>query len=654
MISLPHLDQLSAVTLRSPIWVYDIIGQKLTWANPAGLELWEATDLEELCARDFATGQSQAVQQTLLSYLERFQNGDYFDTWWEICPYGIKKRVFCRLSGVYIPSESGPRPAMLLEGQFSPDLLNRGDIPSAAIAVLFDEAGDIVSFNPPFADQFGQQISNLKQILAENSGVSFVQGMGSLGRDLELKTLKGLRWHHAEVTTQPEFSEQPCYVLTLVDIQERKLREIETANEARSDFLTGLMNRRGLLQYMKNYRGTEYTLFYIDLDGFKPINDSYGHNTGDELLRQLANVLMAQRGRKICARVGGDEFIIIFLDRLTTRQINAQAQTLLSDIARPYEVAQDCVVQVSGSIGIASAPHDSADLKDLLVQADAAMYEAKKQGRNQAVIHRPGMESYLHRRAQILQHLDIAISETQLAVHYQPIVNGTNKDVLLVEALLRWHHPTLGPLSPLEFISAAEGSGKIARLESWVIEQVCKDLAAIRQLFPTSIRVSINISGAHIVQPGFIDNLMQLISRHHCTPQDLLLELTESVLVPVMEENNPCLDQLVAAGFQLAIDDFGTGYSSLAYISQLPASYVKIDKAFIDRLQQDQHTLLFIRDLCQKFNMQCIAEGVELAEQRALLNNAGIQLQQGYYYCRPQSLAQLANRQRAALCVLAP
>jgi len=641
-MKLPHLNQLSANNLQAPIWVYDIVGQRLVWANGSGLELWEAADLDELRAREFSGDQSDAVQQTLLSYLERFEAGESFDVWWEICPKGTKKRVFCRLSGVRVPAQSGSRVAMLLEGQYSPELLNAGDIPSAAIAVLFDEQGNIVSFNPPFADQFSNQIDNLCQILPEQDAASFVQGLGSLGRDIELKTQRGLRWHHAEVTIREQISDDPSYVLTLIDIQERKLREIEIAKEARSDFLTGLMNRRGLLQYMEGVADTPYTLFYIDLDGFKPINDTYGHNTGDELLCQLANALMAQSGRKVCARVGGDEFVVVFLEVLTPQQIEWQAERILADLSCAREVAAGCVVRVSGSIGIASMPGDAEDIHQLMISADAAMYEAKKQGRNRAVIYQQGMESYLRRRARILQHLDEAIACDKLALHYQPIVNGNNGEPLLVEALLRWHHPELGPLSPLEFITVAEESGKIVALENWVIERVCRELPEIRRLFSPLAKVTINISGAHIIQPGFTEGLIQLISRYQCSPREIVLELTESVLVPVLEQNNPCLDQLVAAGFQLAIDDFGTGYSSLAYISQLPASYVKIDKAFIDRLDQDPHTLLFIRDLCAKFGMRCIAEGVELQTQKEVLNDAGILLQQGYYFARPQALGTVA------------
>ena len=529
------------------------------------------------------------------------------------------------------------RMAMLLEGQSS-ELLNSGHVPSAAMAVLFDEEGNLISSNPPFVEQFGEGITTLTQILPEETSLNFVRSMGSLGRDIELNTLEGMRWHHAEVNIQQEINYPASYVLTLMDIQERKLREIETANQARSDLLTGLLNRRGLLQYMATHEGEHFSVFYIDLDGFKPINDSYGHNAGDELLRELARVLMNQDGKKICARLGGDEFVVVFLEELAEKKIRLNAENLLHDLSRTFTVAQDYRVRVSGSIGIASAPQDSLDIYELLVQADAAMYEAKKLGRNQAVVYRAGMESYMRRRTLILQYLDAAIAHDQFVMNYQPIVHGDSEDVVLVEALIRWQHPKLGNIPPLEFISVAEDSGKIARLESWVINRVCQDLNELRDKYAADTKVTINISGAHISQPDFVVKTLELLEANHCQPVDFVLELTESVLVPVVEENNPCLDELVASGFQLAIDDFGTGYSSLAYINQLPASYVKIDKAFVDALHQDQNTLLFIRDLCEKFGMQCIAEGVELEEQKDILNDMSVWLQQGYYFSRPQPL----------------
>lgn len=643
-MKLPSLNTLTVTQLRSPVWAYDVIGQKMVWANASALNLWESESLEEFCSRDFSSDQSQAVQQTLMGYMDRFDVGEHIDVWWEIQPKGHKKRVFCRLSGVMAELEDGSaRMVMLLEGQFSPEMLSDGGIPSAAMAVIFDEDGSLISVNPPFIEQFGDGIDNLREILVDDISVWFVKVMSANGRDIELNTLNGMRWHHAEVNIQQEISSSPCYVLTLIDIQERKLREIETANEARSDLLTGLMNRRGLLQYMSSHQGKSFALFYLDLDGFKPINDSYGHNVGDALLRRLANVLMSQTGKKVCARLGGDEFVVIFFGDNSADTILQQAQRLLHDLSRPFEVASECVVSVSASMGVACSPTDSSDIYELMIQADAAMYEAKKQGRNQAVIYQPGMESYLRRRTEILHYLDEAISNDDFALHYQPIINGLSGETILVEALLRWQHPTLGNLSPLEFIAVAEDSGKIARLESWVIQRVCRDLAAIRQRFSPQAKVTINISGAHMVQPGFIDKLVALLTAHHYQADDVVLELTESVLVPVVEENNPCLDQLVEAGFKLAIDDFGTGYSSLAYISQLPAHYVKIDKAFIDRLQQDHNTLIFIRDLCDKFNMQCIAEGVEAIAQKDILNDTNILLQQGYFYARPQPLNVLTS-----------
>ncbi|MCV6588551.1 MAG: EAL domain-containing protein [Marinobacterium sp.] len=648
-MNLPYLDHLTAEHLCAPVWVYDIVGKRITWANKVAVALWEADSLQTLQARDFSGDQSQAVEQTLLGYLERFQHGEQLDLWWEISPDGICKRVFTRLSGIHIQTDQGERLAMLVEAMHSPELLNNSDIPSAAMAVLFDDKGQLISCNPPFTRQFGDAIQNLKEVLTEHDAATFIQGMGSLGRDIRLNTLRGARWHHAEITIKDAVLKQGAtlqqaphltthYALTLIDIQERKQQELEIAREARSDFLTGLMNRRGLLQYMERFESSPCTLFYIDLDGFKPVNDTYGHSTGDQLLCELANVLMAQPGQKICARVGGDEFVIVFLEPSPRYQTEAQAHQLLKALAAPRRLKAGCEVRVSASLGIASLPADAPDFPTLMVHADAAMYEAKKQGRNRAVSYQPGMESWLRRRAQILHHLDEAIADNCLALHYQPIVNGDSQEAVLIEALLRWQHPVLGPLSPLEFITVAEESGKIAKLEAWVIARACQDLPRLRQRYSARIRISINISGANMVQPGFTDNLLQTLTKHQCNPSDLLLELTESILVPVLEEQNPCLQQLVHAGFQLAIDDFGTGYSSLAYISQLPARYVKIDRAFIKRLDQDKHTLLFIRDLCNKFGMCCIAEGVERESQRQALNKAGIGLQQGYYFARPQPL----------------
>jgi len=640
-MDLPYLDQLCATKLRAPIWVYDIHSNRIVWSNSAGVSLWEAESLDALKARDFSSDQSQAVEQMLQGYIERFKAGEYIDLWWEISPAGIRKRVFSRLSGVQIETEDGVRVAMLVEAMHSPELFSAGDIPCAAMAVLFDEDGTLLSSNPPFCQQFGDQIQNLNEILCEEESVPVLQGLGSLGRDIELNTQRGRRWHHAEVTIKKAIGDRPCYAITLIDIQQRKQQEITIANEARSDCLTGLMNRRGLLQYMDNLGAAPCTLFYIDLDGFKPVNDNYGHAAGDKLLCQLAHVLMTQPGHKICARVGGDEFVTVFLEALSPQQIDRHAQRLLAELSAPQQIMPGCEVRVSGSLGIASMPEDAEDIHSLLINADAAMYEAKKQGRNRAVIYQPGMESWLRRRAQILHHLDEAIATNQLNLHFQPILNGISGEVILVEALLRWHHPTLGPLSPLEFIQVAEESGKITALENWVIGQVCLLLPVIRQLYTTDVRVSVNISGANMAHPDFADTLLEQLAPYPCSPADIVLELTESVLVPALEKKSGCLNKLVAAGFQLAIDDFGTGYSSLAYINQLPASYVKIDRAFINRLDQDPHTLLFIRDLCEKFGMRCIAEGVELESQNVALNRANISLQQGFYFARPASLTAL-------------
>ena len=390
---IPKLDCLYAEVLRSPIWVYDITGHKMIWANQAALDLWQADDIEELCGRDFSQGQSEAVKQTLLGYLERFERGELIDTWWEIEPRGNKKRVFCRLSGVLVETQAdGEKLAMLIEGQYSPELLQGTGIPSAAMALIVDNSGSILSTNPPFIEHFGHRVQNLQDVVSKSHSMRDLLTLGQTDRELE--TVLGVRWHHVETHQyHSEFSESTQYVMTLIDIHERKLLELENIKRARSDVLTGLMNRRGLTQTMAGYQVDHYSVFYIDFDDFKPVNDNYGHHVGDELLCQLSNVLKTQEGETVCCRLGGDEFIIIFIEQFTEKEVRQKSTHLLDDLSRPFKIDDATVVSVSASIGVATYPVHSNDLDQLIKQADCAMYEAKKQGRNRAVLYQETMKT---------------------------------------------------------------------------------------------------------------------------------------------------------------------------------------------------------------------------------------------------------------------
>lgn len=604
--------------------------------------MWEAASLQELLQRDFSGGQSRAVQETLQGYLEKFKAGDTIELWWEVSPKGIKKKIFCLFSGIQL---SDGRYAMLVEARHSTLLQNKQyDQQTVAITALFDEASNLISCNPPFIEQFGDQVSCYHQLFREKIDFRHIVLPEQVyEEDLLLVTLTEERWHHAEIRRQKDDLNDSCYyVMALVDVHERKLRELKSVKEALSDPLTGILNRRGLEHHLNAFDDQHYCIFYIDLDGFKLVNDTYGHHVGDELLMQISEVL----GRDIyssviCARLGGDEFLLAIPEKLNSKKTHHIATTLINKLSQPFIVSNDRTISVSASIGTATYPKDGVELPELLICADSAMYLAKKQGRNRHVFYTEGMENHLRQRTIIIQDLEQAILDNQLELYYQPVNCLSENNISIVEALLRWNHPVLGFIPPLDVIGAAEETGKISVIEEWIITRACSDLRQLKARFGDQVKVSINISGAHISQKGFAEKLNGIAVDYQCDPKEIIIELTETVLLPVVEDDPRCIDQVKAFGFLIAIDDFGTGFSSLAYLSRIPADYVKIDKAFVDRLDKDVHTVEFIRSLCEKLGMKCITEGVETQHQSEILFSVKLDLQQGFLFYKPMPIAKL-------------
>ncbi|SBS32479.1 Cyclic di-GMP phosphodiesterase Gmr [Marinomonas aquimarina] len=623
-------------SLQTPIWIYDVLNYQIYWANSAALALWESNDLDELCRRDLKTGSSEAVQQTLLGYLQDCEAGRSVECWWRISPKGIDKQVFLKYTGIQIP---GGRTAMLIEATHS-ELLNHsvGEAGKSIILGLFDSEGELLSYNPPFKDQFGSYIHNFSDLFSNMQPLAEFINPTQRQRETDqlLKTNHGEKWHRLELNQDPHSGRVIC---TLTDIHERKLSEIKHAQASITDSLTGLLNRRGLMEQLKRLTFRPHSLYYIDLDGFKPINDSYGHAVGDALLIKVANLLRKEiHDNVIVARLGGDEFILIIPEPIVQAERDQIAETLVARLSAPMQVDEVHRTLISASIGVAHYPNGEDNAERILVCADAAMYMAKRQGRNRYVSYRAGMEEQLLKRSLIVQSLEQAISNDELNLHYQIIHCQRAKRTVAAEALLRWQHPILGSLSPLEIITAAEETGRIASLENWIIKQACVDLKHLQQMYGAECRISINISGAHLSQANFIDDLFQVLHDTQTRSQDIILELTENVLVNSLESGQSTLQKMHELGFAIAIDDFGTGYSSLAYLSQLPASIVKVDKAFIDNIVRNTHTVRFIRDLCQNLNMECLVEGVESQEQVAVLDQLGIGYRQGYFYAKPQPL----------------
>ena len=284
-------------------------------------------------------------------------------------------------------------------------------------------------------------------------------------------------------------------------------------------------------------------------------------------------------------------------------------------------------------------PRDGDDLDKLLLRADAAMYVAKSQGKKRGVRYTKGMEESLQRSSLVARHLFLAIENNELSLHYQPIYDMSTNQIYSFEALLRWRNPTLGAVSADETIRIAESTGIIVDIENWVINQAIKDLPQLRSLTCSRALISVNISGLHFVDPQLPRYLLSILAKHKLTAADLVIELTESALLKDINEDNSGAQHMSENGINLSIDDFGTGFSSLAYLHQIPAKVVKIDRSFTARLTQSSATITSIHYLLKSLQLVTLVEGVESHEQSELLQMIGINLQQGYALGRPQPIS---------------
>lgn len=447
------------------------------------------------------------------------------------------------------------------------------------------------------------------------------------------------------------------------DITEHKKNLEQIHQLAYYDALTGLPNRRLLLEHLqfalaRSARSRrEGALLFIDLDNFKQLNDTLGHDMGDLLLQQVSERLLNQiRREDNLSRLGGDEFVLILenLDpdpQTAIATIEHVADKLLHALARPFELPGHSHSS-SASIGVAlfSQPHDKPE--ELLKHADLAMYEAKAAGRNTLRFFDPRMQQALAARATLEHELRQALNEAQLLLHYQPQVNAQGQ-LLGVEALVRWQHPQRGLVPPGDFIPLAENTGLILPMGRWILHTACRQLAAWRNdPLRAGLTVAINISARQVHHPDFVRDVLTAVKETGADPQRLELELTESQLVQDIEALIDKMAQLKAHGVRFSLDDFGTGYSSLSYLKRLPLDQLKIDRSFVHDLLDNTSDTAIVRTILalgQALELRVIAEGVESLAQRDALLQLGCRHFQGYLYGVPQAAEQIGAHGRATL-----
>ena len=428
----------------------------------------------------------------------------------------------------------------------------------------------------------------------------------------------------------------------------------EVRHLAYNDSLTGLPNRALFNDHLNRcieragHHGHALALLYLDLDRFKFVNDTLGHEVGDKLLKMAAERIRAcVRASDCVARLGGDEFAIV-IDELPNASIaSATAQKICHAVMAPFDIGGHDIM-ISASIGIAVFPSDGVDASALLRRADTAMYRAKKKS-SDFQFFEEAMEVSAADHLRFEGALRYALERNEFAVYFQPIADAANGAIVGMEALVRWKHPTRGLVSPLEFIPLAEETGLIVPIGDWVLRAACHQLKTWQDAGWNDLYVTVNLSGLQLQQPNFVDTLRDALRETGLPPQCLVLEITESMLMEQVEETLLVLQALKATGVGLAIDDFGTGYSSLAYLKRFPVDVLKIDRAFIRDMTDNTDDALIVKGiiaLAHSLRLKVVAEGVETAEQHSFLARLQCNLIQGYLLSEPLPAAAFAARFR--------
>lgn len=460
-----------------------------------------------------------------------------------------------------------------------------------------------------------------------------------------------LFWNSLRVSpVRDESGSTSHFVGIQTDVTELKNYQLELERRANYDELTGLANKNLLADRLNhaaalaNRHGRRFGLLYLDLDRFKIINESLGHESGDALLRAVAARLKSSvRQADTVARLGGDEFAILLHELGDARAVEKVARKILQQVQEPMEIGAQRVFS-SASVGICIAPDDGDDAQTLLRNADSAMYRAKASGRNQASIYTRDMNANALGRLRLDSDLRAALEAEAFELHYQPRVSLRSGKITSVEALIRWQHPQDGLVSPGRFIPLAEETGLIVPIGSWVLQMACRQMTEWRTAGLTNMRVAVNLSPRQFRQPDLTETIAQTLEKELLAPEYLELEITEGVAMHDPLHSQTLLEELSRRGIALAIDDFGTGYSSLAYLKRFPIDYLKIDQSFVRGVpgdEDDEHIVRSIIGLAKNLKLSVIAEGVETEGQRAFLHDHDCDEMQGFLFSKPLPAQQL-------------
>lgn len=456
-----------------------------------------------------------------------------------------------------------------------------------------------------------------------------------------------------EVRLQLSHSEVPPLFMAIVqDITRRKETESRLNYLANFDSLTGLPNRSLFMQNLDyamalaRRTDTLLALIFIDLDGFKFINDTYGHDVGDKLLTEVGKRLKKiMRKTDFVARPGGDEFTVIVTNLRQINGLDVVGENILKGLAEPYEL-DGIIVNVTPSLGSTVYPFsDQDDSLQLIKQADTAMYQAKKSGKNNHKYYTASLAAQEYRREKIQDALKFVLNQNELYLAYQPRVDLRSMKIVGVEALMRWQHPEMGNITPDEFIPVMDNSGFINEASLWLVEESFSQLREWLRVNP-EFKLSINVSARQFENGTVVDDIREAMARHGIDASNLEVEITEGALISRTEEATEILESLRALGITISLDDFGSGYSSLNYLKQFPINVLKIDRSFINDLEQNRESTVItetIIQLAHSLNLTITAEGIETEAQLQFLQRRQCDEGQGFYFERPVAAERISE-----------
>jgi len=438
------------------------------------------------------------------------------------------------------------------------------------------------------------------------------------------------------------------YIASFADLSVQKATEQRILHVAHHDALTGLPNRLHLQISLEQViaaakrENEEVAVMFIDLDRFKIINDTLGHNFGDGLLVEVAQRLRAcVRESDLLARLGGDEFVVALAGDDAVNAVAQVAEKILGCLSQPYQI-EGHVLHSTTSIGISLYPHDGDSIESLMKNADTAMYHAKAMGRNNFQFFSSEMNQSSNEHLMLEHSLHRALECGEFAVHYQPQADMASGRLVGAEALIRWQDPERGMVSPLQFIPLAEENGMILPIGTWVLREVCRQIKAWRELGLTDLRFAVNLSPRQFHQENLVGKIIDILREFDVPASALELEITEGSVMENADTAVSLLNQMNQHGLSIAIDDFGTGYSSLSYLKRFPVSKLKIDRSFVMDIPgdpDDSAIAIAVIQLARSLGLKTVAEGVETAEQRQFLSDQGCDMLQGYWYSKPLDAA---------------